>query len=64
MIYGNTKSFLIMMDMERLEEYDKWFAYYKYPLRFPYKMNMWQYTSNGEVDGIKKGVDINISFEY
>jgi len=25
---------------------------------------MWQYTSNGEVDGIKKGVDINISFEY
>ena len=64
MIYGNTKSFLIMMDMERLENYDKWFAYYKYPLRFPYKMNMWQYTSNGEVDGIEKGVDINISFEY
>jgi len=64
MIYGNTKSFLIMMDIERLEDYDKWFAYYKYPLRFPYKMNMWQYTSNGEVDGIEKGVDINISFEY
>ena len=64
MIYGNTKSFLIMMDMEKLEDYDKWFAYYKYPLRFPYKMKMWQYTSNGTVDGIEGGVDINISFDF
>lgn len=62
MIYGNTKSFMIMMDIERLEEYDKWFAYYKYPLRFPYKMRMWQYTSGGEVDGIEGGVDINVMF--
>ena len=62
MIYGNTKSFMIMMDNEKLEDYDKWFAYYKYPLRFPYKMKMWQYTSNGTVDGIDGGVDINIMF--
>ena len=62
MIYGNTKSFLIMMDNEKLEDYDKWFAYYKYPLRFPYKMKMWQYTSSGEVDGIEGGTDINIMF--
>lgn len=62
MIYGNLKSMLIMMDLEKLEGYDKWFAYYKYPLRFPYKMRMWQYTSNGEVDGIKGGVDMNIAF--
>lgn len=62
MIYGNLKSMLLMMDMEKLEGYDKWFAYYKYPLRFPYKMRMWQYTSNGEVDGIKSSVDMNIAF--
>lgn len=62
MIYGNTKSFLIMMDIAELEEYDKWFAYYKYPLLFPYKMKMWQYTSKGEVDGIEGGADINIEF--
>lgn len=62
MIYGNTKSFLIMMDNEKLEDYDKWFAYYKYPLRFPYKMKMWQYTSSAEVDGIDGGVDVNIMF--
>ena len=62
MIYGNTKSFMVMMDNEKLEDYDKWFAYYKYPLRFPYKIRMWQYTSSGEVDGIKGGTDINIMF--
>lgn len=62
MIYGNLKSMMIMMDMEKLEGYDKWFAYYKYPLRFPYKMRMWQYTANGEVDGIKSSVDMNIAF--
>jgi len=62
MIYGNLKSMLIMMDMERLEGYDKWFAYYKYPLRFPYKMRMWQYTSSGKVNGIKGDVDMNIAF--
>lgn len=62
MIYGNMKSMLIMMDMEKLEGYDKWFAYYKYPLRFPYKMRMWQYTASGKVDGIEGGVDMNIAF--
>ena len=62
MIYGNTKSLMVMMDNEKLEDYDKWFAYYKYPLRFPYKMKMWQYTSSGTVDGIDGGVDINIMF--
>lgn len=62
MIYGNTKSMLIMMDIEQLEGYDKWFAYYKYPMRFPYKMRMWQYTAKGKVDGIKGLVDMNIAF--
>ena len=62
MIYGNTKSFMVMMDNEKLEDYDKWFAYYKYPLRFPYKMKMWQYTSSAEVNGIEGGVDVNIMF--
>lgn len=62
MIYGNMKSMLIMMDVEELENYDKWFAYYKYPLRYPYKMKVWQYTASGKVDGIKGDVDINIEF--
>ena len=62
MIYGNLKSFMIMMDYEKLENYDKWFAYYRYPFHFPYKIKMWQYTSTEKINGIKGDVDVNIMF--
>lgn len=62
MIYGNLKSFMVMMEYNRLEDYDKWFAYYHYPYRFPYKVRIWQYTSTGTVDGIKGDTDINLMF--
>lgn len=62
MIYGNLKSFMIMTDITRLEDYDKWFAYYNYPLRFPYKIKMWQYTSAGKVDGVNGNTDMNVMF--
>ncbi|MBD5395406.1 MAG: hypothetical protein HDR71_14335 [Lachnospiraceae bacterium] len=60
MIYGNLKSFLIMLDMEQLEEYEKWFAYYSTPVYFPYEFSVWQYSSKGSVNGIKTDVDMNI----
>ena len=62
MIYGNLKSHMRMTDIYRLEEYPKWFAYYRTPLRYPYKFDIWQYTSAGSVAGIKGDVDINIMF--
>ncbi len=62
MIYGNLKSMMIMLDFAQLEEYEKWFAYYHYPLRFPYKHRIWQYSANGEVDGIKGSADMNLMF--
>lgn len=63
MIYGNLKTFMLMLDMERLEEYEKWFAYYRTPLYFPYEFSIWQYTADGAVDGIKGKVDLNISMK-
>lgn len=60
MIYGNLKTFMIMLDMEQLEEYDKWFAYYNTPVYFPYEFSMWQYSSKGSVKGIEGDVDLNI----
>ena len=63
MIYGNLKSFMLMLDMEQLEEYDKWFAYYDDRMYFPYAHKIWQYTSTGRVSGIAGDVDLNISFE-
>ena len=62
MIYGNLKSFMVMMDFEQLETYDKWFAYYRYPFHFPYKIKMWQYTSSEKIDGIDGKTDVNLMF--
>lgn len=62
MIYGNLKSHMRMTDIYQLEDYSKWFAYYRTPLRYPYKMSIWQYTATGSVDGIKGDVDLNIAF--
>ena len=61
MIYGNLKSHMRMTNIEELEEYDKWFAYYRFPLRYPYKFRVWQYSSTGSVDGIKGDTDLNIA---
>ena len=62
MIYGNLKSQLIMLDNTMLEDYEKWFAYYHYPLRYPYRHRIWQYTSTGKVNGISGNADINLMF--
>lgn len=62
MIYGNLKSFCGMLDMEQLNDYDKWFAYYDTYIYFPYEISMWQYTEAGAIDGITGQVDFNIMF--
>lgn len=62
MIYGNLKSFMIMMNIDELEGYDKWFAYYRYPFHFPYKIKMWQYTAYEKIDGIQGKADVNLMF--
>lgn len=63
LIYGNTKSFCGMLDMSRLSEYDKWFAFYDTEVYFPYEIKMWQYSEKGSVPGIKGDVDFNITFD-
>lgn len=60
MIYGNLKTFMIMLNMEQIEEYDKWFAYYNPEVYFPYEFAVWQYTSEGRVKGIDTEVDLNV----
>lgn len=60
MVYGNLKTFMLMLDIEQLEEYDKWFAYYNAPVYFPYEFTIWQYSSKGSIDGIKGDVDMNV----
>ena len=63
MIYYNMEMAALMLELERLEEYEKWFAYYNQDLYFPYDYKIWQYSHTGKVNGIKGEVDLNISFE-
>lgn len=63
MIYGNLKTFMLLLNIEELEAYDKWFAYYDEAYYFPYDFKIWQYTNKGKVAGIKGDVDLNISFK-
>lgn len=60
MIYGNLKTFMIMLDLKQLEDYEKWFAYYDVPVYFPYAFSIWQYSSKGSIKGIEGDVDLNV----
>ena len=62
MIYGNLQSFMLMLDLTRLEEYEKWFAAYIPYFYYPYEFQVWQYSDTGTVNGISEPVDLNISF--
>ena len=61
MIYHNTEMGALMLDLVPLEGYDKWFAAYTDTPYYPYEYKVWQYSSTGQVQGVKGNVDLNIS---
>jgi len=63
MIYSGLKYFIKIMNVEKLEPYAKWYAYYNDPLYFPYEIAIWQYSMTGTVPGISGDVDLDIIFE-
>ena len=64
MIYFNTNQSFDMLYLAELKEYDFWLAQYDTVLRYPYKIDMWQYSETGSVPGIEGNVDINLYFPY
>lgn len=66
MVYGSRKFALMILDMSKLPNADFWFAEYKdghNEPSYPYNYQIWQYASDGKVDGISGNVDMNICFE-
>ena len=63
MIYANRSQALDYYDMERVSHYDLWLAEYFEQPEYPYSFTMWQYTSDGRIDGISGRVDMNICFK-
>lgn len=62
MIYANTRYMVMGLELERLNDYDKWFAYYGSSHIFPYEFTMLQYSDTGRVPGIDGAVDLDVSF--
>ncbi len=63
MIYGNTETFTLLLDLEQIAGYERWIAYYDETLCFPYEFSIWQYTHYGTVAGIDGSTDLNIAFK-
>ena len=63
MIYANTTYMIMGLDLEQLNDYDKWYACYSSDITFPYNFQILQYSDSGSVDGISGKVDLNISFK-
>ncbi len=62
MLYSNVKTALLKFDLSRMAEYPLWIAEYKYKPTFYYECDIWQYTSEGVIDGIDHEVDLNICY--
>lgn len=60
MIYSNTTLMYFTYQLERLQDYDFWIADYEEYPSMHYLFTMWQYDTNGQVDGIDGAVDLNI----
>lgn len=63
MFYHNMETALLLLELERLKDYDRWFAYYGEELYYPYAYGVWQYSEKGRINGISGEVDMNIAFE-
>lgn len=62
MIYGNTYSLFGMLDIEQINHYKIWHAFYNDYVYYPYQIQMWQYTSQAQIPGIEGNVDLNLWF--
>ena len=66
MVYFNPDLARRMMDLPLMQAqgYPFWLAMYSNTMTFPYRVDMWQYTSGGTVLGIEGFVDIDLLFIY
>ena len=62
MIYANAKRLTTVLRLEKLTDYELWYADYQEKPLYPYQYRMWQYTEKGTVPGVSGNVDINLYF--
>lgn len=62
MVYGDKEWFLKEVDLTKLQNYDVWLSQEEDIPDYPYRYAMWQYDTNGVLNGIDGGADLNICF--
>ena len=62
MTYFNVSMAYLRLDMERIDAYPAWLAWYHDYPGYIYDYQMWQYSSTGRVAGIGTNVDMDICF--
>lgn len=62
MIYGDKEWLIKEIDLAKLQAYDVWLAQEADIPDYPYQFAMWQYSSMGEVNGIKGDANLSICF--
>lgn len=60
MVYFNWHQSENLYYLSELEQAPFWLALYRYRMTYPWKVEMWQYTSTGRVPGIQGNVDLNV----
>ncbi len=62
MIYGDKEWLIKEIDLTRLQGYDVWLAQEEDLPDYPYQYTMWQYATDGVVNGVTGDANLNICF--
>ncbi|MCI5773308.1 MAG: glycoside hydrolase family 25 protein [Erysipelotrichaceae bacterium] len=62
MIYLNQDIANTFYDLEKIYNYDIWYAQYRSAPTYPYHYKYWQFSDKGKINGIKEEVDLNLRF--
>ena len=62
-VYSSTSLMLQSYDFETMKDYEFWLADYREFPEMYYDFAIWQYATDGEVDGVNGTVDLNICFK-
>ena len=62
MVCGNKEWLIKEVDMTGLQQYDVWLSQEEEAPDYPYQFTMWQYTTDGVLNGVPGDVGLDISF--
>lgn len=62
MIYGDKEWLIKEIDMTKLQNFDVWLSQETDIPDYPYQYTMWQYSTEGVLNGISGNADLNICF--